>query len=107
MRKLFTFLTCIALFTNLLCTGCMHWNPMWPVLHPVHEKNDMKISEKMEYELNTVSFQRESIEQAINKYKHMVTSNPFDYASYIELAHLHLLLGDAFWRQEVKSMLPL
>jgi polyhydroxybutyrate depolymerase len=69
---------------------------MWPVLHPVHEKNDMKISEKMEYELNTVSFQRESIEQAINKYKHMVTSNPFDYASYIELAHLHLLLGDAF-----------
>lgn len=43
-----------------------------------------------------VFFQKESIEQAINYYKQLVASNPLDYLSYIELAHLHLLLGDAF-----------
>ncbi len=96
MRPLFTFLACITLFTIFLCTGCMPWKPIWPDLQPVHDKNGLFNSNKLEDNLNSVVFQKESIEQAIDNYKQLVESNPFDYASYIELAHLHLLLGDAF-----------
>ncbi len=86
---------CLALAASM-GLGCMVWAPQWPDVSVPSVPADTAGRLEEADGLGRRADSRNGIEAAIAAYKAVLEVEPAHYQSSVTLAHLHLLLGDAY-----------
>ncbi len=76
--------------------GCMVWAPQWPDLSGASVPGDTAGRLEEADRLGRRADTRKGIEGAIVAYEEVSKADPASYQAYVSLAHLHLLMGDAY-----------
>ncbi len=94
--------TIAILLTGWSC-GCMAWRPQWPgdSSAPTPEVVAARLAEADG--LAALATDRAGIEAAIAGYEQVVTLDPGQAGAHVNLAHLHLLLGDGHARSRAEK----
>lgn len=90
--------TCGLLLVAAAAGGCMTWQPRWPEAGPAI-KAEAGVVEGRTAEaerLRATADTREGIEAAAEACRRVLAVEPGHIGSHLTLAHLHLLLGDAY-----------
>jgi tetratricopeptide (TPR) repeat protein len=77
-------------------TGCTTWNPQWPDLSVAMAPADAASRLKEAETLGLRADSRNGITAAIVAYQSLLDADPNNYQAYVNLAQLHLLLGDGY-----------
>jgi tetratricopeptide (TPR) repeat protein len=85
---------CLLLF--MTTSGCMMWHPKWPEVSNTPLRQDA--SERLEEAvlLGHRADSRSSTNAAVAAYQTALDVDPENYQAFVDLAQLHLLLGDAY-----------
>jgi len=88
-------LLCVCL-AACVGTGCTTWNPQWPDLSVAVAPTDAASRLKEAAQLGLRADSRNGIIAAIAAYQAVLDADSNNYQAFVNLAQLHLLLGDGY-----------
>ena len=97
-RRIQTAKGLIAILLAGWSCGCMAWRPRWPADSPAPTADVVAVRMAEADRLAASALDRAGLEAAIAGYGEVVALAPRDAGAQVNLAHLHLLLGDGYER---------
>ena len=85
---------CLVLF--MTAAGCMMWQPKWPDVSNTPTRQDASGRLEEALRLGNKADSRSSINTAVAAYQAVLDVDPENYQAFVDLAQLHLLLGDGY-----------
>jgi len=86
---------CICLAV-CMSAGCMMWHPQWPDLSTASTQTNASVRLEEATRLGLRADSRSSIADAVAAYQALLDIDPENYQAFVNLAQLHLLLGDGY-----------
>lgn len=86
---------CVCLVA-CMSAGCMMWHPQWPNLSTASMQTDVSGRLEEATRLGRLADSQSDIATAVAAYQSLLEVDPEHYQAFVNLAQLHLLMGDGY-----------